>query len=177
MCGNYSREETIQGRKLYEEIRYPMEATGAAYGGEAHSAQRGVLPVYFPVDLFLPYIVVNPPERKLAKHTSVQWRKDVDGGCLQPPHSTCTPSLLPYTLVHCEPSILPLWSCNFGGILVMVAFHTNFGEKDISRAEYWAKRSENFYGYQGKRFCGYFCQIWGEGAIATLVPNNFYQSW
>ena len=22
MCGNYSREETIQGRKLYEEIRY-----------------------------------------------------------------------------------------------------------------------------------------------------------
>ena len=21
-CGNYSREETIQGRKLYEEIRY-----------------------------------------------------------------------------------------------------------------------------------------------------------
>ena len=23
MCGNYSREETIQGRKLYEEIRYP----------------------------------------------------------------------------------------------------------------------------------------------------------
>ena len=71
MCGNYSREETIQGRKLYEEIRYPMEATGAAYGGEAHSAQRGVLPVYFPVDLFLLYIVVNPPERKLAKRTSV----------------------------------------------------------------------------------------------------------
>ena len=71
MCGNYSREETIQGRKLYEEIRYPMEATGAAYGGEAHSAQRGVLPVYFPVDLFLPYIVVNPRERKLAKHTFV----------------------------------------------------------------------------------------------------------
>ena len=23
MCGNYSREETIQGRKLYEEIQYP----------------------------------------------------------------------------------------------------------------------------------------------------------
>ena len=23
MCWNYSREETIQGRKLYEEIRYP----------------------------------------------------------------------------------------------------------------------------------------------------------
>jgi hypothetical protein len=22
MCGNYSREETIQGRKLYEEIQY-----------------------------------------------------------------------------------------------------------------------------------------------------------
>ena len=24
MCGNYSREETIQGRKLYEEIRYTI---------------------------------------------------------------------------------------------------------------------------------------------------------
>ena len=24
MCGNYSREETIQGRKLYEEIRYVL---------------------------------------------------------------------------------------------------------------------------------------------------------
>jgi len=23
-CGNYSREETIQGRKLYEEIRYAI---------------------------------------------------------------------------------------------------------------------------------------------------------
>jgi len=26
MCGNYSREETIQGRKLYEEIRYVAHA-------------------------------------------------------------------------------------------------------------------------------------------------------
>ena len=33
-----------------------------------HSAQRCVLPVSFPVDL----LVVNPPERKLAKHTSAQ---------------------------------------------------------------------------------------------------------
>jgi hypothetical protein len=24
-CGNYSREETIQGRKLYEEIRYSKD--------------------------------------------------------------------------------------------------------------------------------------------------------
>jgi hypothetical protein len=26
MCGNYSREETIQGRKLYREIRYLLES-------------------------------------------------------------------------------------------------------------------------------------------------------
>ena len=35
------------------------------------TAQRCVLPVSFPVDLLLPYIVVNPPERKLEKRTSV----------------------------------------------------------------------------------------------------------
>ena len=28
MCGNYSREETIQGRKLYEEIRYLFNRQG-----------------------------------------------------------------------------------------------------------------------------------------------------
>ena len=27
MCGNYSREETIQGRKLYEEIRYTVSSS------------------------------------------------------------------------------------------------------------------------------------------------------
>ena len=39
-----------------------------------HSAQRYILPVSFPVDLLLPYVVVNPSERKLAKRISVQWR-------------------------------------------------------------------------------------------------------
>ena len=29
MCGNYSREETIQGRKLYEEIRYVKKSHGS----------------------------------------------------------------------------------------------------------------------------------------------------
>ena len=33
------------------------------------SAERCILPVYFPA------IVVNPPERKLEKHTSVQWQQ------------------------------------------------------------------------------------------------------
>ena len=38
-----------------------------------HSTQRYILPVSFPVDLLLPYVVVNPSERKLAKRISVQW--------------------------------------------------------------------------------------------------------
>ena len=37
------------------------------------SAQRYDLPLSFPVDLLLPYVVVNPPERRLTKRTSVQW--------------------------------------------------------------------------------------------------------
>ena len=36
------------------------------------NAQRCVFPVSFPDDLLLPYYLVNPPERKLAKRTSVQ---------------------------------------------------------------------------------------------------------
>ena len=39
-----------------------------------HSTQRYILPVSFPVDLLLPYVVVNPSERKLAKRIFVQWR-------------------------------------------------------------------------------------------------------
>ena len=30
-CGNYSREETIQGRKLYEEIRYVLRRFREGY--------------------------------------------------------------------------------------------------------------------------------------------------
>ena len=37
-----------------------------------HSAQMCVFPVSFPVDLLCTAIVVNPPERKLAKPTSMQ---------------------------------------------------------------------------------------------------------
>ena len=37
------------------------------------AAQRCILPVSFPVYLLLSTIVVNPPERKLTKRTSVQW--------------------------------------------------------------------------------------------------------
>ena len=37
-----------------------------------HSAQLCVFPVSFPVDLLCTAIVVNPPERKLAKPTSMQ---------------------------------------------------------------------------------------------------------
>ena len=40
---------------------------------KGRSAQRCVLHVSFPVDLLLAYLVVNQPERKLAKRTSVQW--------------------------------------------------------------------------------------------------------
>ena len=36
-------------------------------------AQRCDLPVSSPVDLLLSYVVVNPPESKLAKRTSVHW--------------------------------------------------------------------------------------------------------
>ena len=35
------------------------------------TAQRFVLPISFPVDLSLPYLIVNSPEKKLAKHTSL----------------------------------------------------------------------------------------------------------
>ena len=35
------------------------------------TAQKCIFPVSFLVDLLLPYIVVNPPKRKLAKRTSV----------------------------------------------------------------------------------------------------------
>ena len=38
----------------------------------SNSAQRWVSPVSFPVDLLL-LTVINPPERTLAKRTSVQW--------------------------------------------------------------------------------------------------------
>ena len=36
------------------------------------TAQRSILPVSFPLDLFAG-IIVNPPERKLEKHTYVHW--------------------------------------------------------------------------------------------------------
>ena len=36
------------------------------------TAQRCILPLSFPLDLFAG-IIVNPPERKLAKHTYVHW--------------------------------------------------------------------------------------------------------
>ena len=42
-----------------------------------HSAQRYILPVSFPVDLFLPYVVVNPSERKLAKRIFVEWVENI----------------------------------------------------------------------------------------------------
>ena len=38
----------------------------------SHTLQRCDLPVFFPHG-FITAIVVNPPERKLAKHTSVHW--------------------------------------------------------------------------------------------------------
>ena len=44
-----------------------------------YSAQRCILPVSFPVDLLLHAIVVKPPERKLAKRTSVQCAKSFGG--------------------------------------------------------------------------------------------------
>ena len=85
----------------------------------------------------------------------MQWRKDVDGGCLQPPHSTCTPSLLPSTLVHCEPSI-PLWSCNFGGKYFLI--FTKGGL--ISKFFISAQISKNW------------CQITPCALLSTYLPKK-----
>ena len=59
------------------------------------------------------------------------------------------------------------------GASVMVAFHTNFGEKDeqSQRSSTGQKGQKNFWGtkfFQGKMFYCYFCQILG-GAIASIA--------
>ena len=58
MCGNYSREETIQGRKLYEEIRY---------------ADREILTRIIPLALFDCKIAT----RATFQHLFVVWQYDL----------------------------------------------------------------------------------------------------
>ena len=41
MCGNHSRDETIQGRKLYEEIRYIRSLITSGF--HLHQMPTGVL--------------------------------------------------------------------------------------------------------------------------------------
>ena len=43
MCGSYSREETIQGRKLYEEIWYILFSMAIFVCGKAEGAFWGTL--------------------------------------------------------------------------------------------------------------------------------------
>ena len=40
MCGNYSREETVQGRKICEEIRHPKEVIEFWINGEMSKSAK-----------------------------------------------------------------------------------------------------------------------------------------
>ena len=59
MCGNYSREETIQGRKLYEEIRYIYIYYGSVVVSDYHLSYKTILWFLLYV-LILLYILLGP---------------------------------------------------------------------------------------------------------------------
>ena len=85
-CGNYSREETIHGRKLYKEIRYliaefkilaknqcwtKVEEYGHSFGYGSQSLKPFLFKIYDPIDLATAYgqkpKVVNAKQSARAK--------------------------------------------------------------------------------------------------------------